>query len=56
MKDADYYAIRKREDEIEEGIQKIREGEKYGNLVRQDLHRLMENGMPMNIAEMNWRI
>ena len=40
MKDADYYAIRKREDEIEEGIQKIREGEKYGNLVRQDLHRL----------------
>ena len=40
MKDADYYAIRKREDEIEEGIRKIREGEKYGNLVRQDLHRL----------------
>ncbi len=40
MKDADYYAIRKREDEIEEGIQKIWEGEKYGNLVRQDLHRL----------------
>ena len=40
MKDADYYAIRKREDEVEEGIQKIREGEKYGNLVRQDLHRL----------------
>ena len=40
MKDADFYAIRKRESEIEEGIQKIREGEKYGNLVRQDLHRL----------------
>lgn len=40
MKDADFYAIRKRENEIEEGIQKIREGEKYGNLVRQDLHRL----------------
>ena len=40
MRDADFYAIRKREDEIEEGIQKIREGEKYGNLVRQDLHRL----------------
>ena len=40
MRDADFYAIRKREDEIEEGIRKIREGEKYGNLVRQDLHRL----------------
>ena len=40
MRDADFYAIRKREDEIEEGIRKIREGEKYGNLIRQDLHRL----------------
>lgn len=40
MRDADFYVIRKREDEIEEGIRKIREGEKYGNLIRQDLHRL----------------
>ena len=40
MRDADFYAIRKRENEIEEGIRKIREGEKYGNLIRQDLHRL----------------
>ena len=40
MRDSDFYAMRKRETEIEEGIQKIREGEKYGNLVRQDLHRL----------------
>ena len=40
MRDTDFYAIRKREDEIEEGIRKIREGEKYGNLIRQDLHRL----------------
>ena len=40
IRDADFYAIRKREDEIEEGIRKIREGEKYGNLIRQDLHRL----------------
>ena len=40
MRDADFYAIRKRENEIEEGIQKIRDGEKYGNLIRQDLHRL----------------
>ena len=40
MRDADFYAIRKRENEIEEGIRKIRDGEKYGNLIRQDLHRL----------------
>lgn len=40
MRDADFYTIRKRENEIEEGIQKIRDGEKYGNLIRQDLHRL----------------
>ena len=40
MRDSDFYAMRKRETEIEEGIQKIREGEKYGSLIRQDLHRL----------------
>lgn len=56
MKDADYYAIRKREDEIEEGIQKIREGENTAIWYDRICIDWMENGMPMNIAEMNWRI
>jgi len=40
MKDADYYQMRKQEREIEEGILKIKEGEKYGGLIKQDLQRL----------------
>ncbi len=40
MKDSDYYQMRKQEREIEEGIRKIKEGESYGALVKQDLQRL----------------
>ena len=56
MKDADYYAIRKREDEIEEGFR--RSGKAKNTAIWYDRICIdwMENGMPMNIAEMNWRI
>lgn len=40
MSDGDYYQIRKQEYEIEEGIKKLKEGEKYAALIKQDLQRL----------------
>lgn len=40
MGDSEYYQIRKQENEIEEGLQKLKQGEKYGALIRQDLQRL----------------
>lgn len=40
MADSEYQQIRKQEDEIQEGIAKLRECERYGELVRQDLRRL----------------
>lgn len=40
MSDSDYYNIRKQEDEIQEGIKKLKECESYGELIRQDLQRL----------------
>lgn len=40
MADSEYQQIRKQEDEIQEGIAKLRECERYGELVRQDLKRL----------------
>ena len=40
MKDSEYYHMRKQEDEIEEGIRKLRETENYGTLIKQDLQRL----------------
>jgi hypothetical protein len=40
MRDSDYYRMRKQEDEVQEGIEKLREAEKYNKLVKQDLHRL----------------
>lgn len=40
MGDNEYYQMRKQEDEIQEGIDKLKECEHYGNLVRQDLKRL----------------
>lgn len=40
MKDSEYYQTRKQEAEIEEGIQKLSQGEKYGVLIKQDLQRL----------------
>lgn len=40
MGDNEYYQMRKQENEIQEGIDKLKECERYGNLVRQDLKRL----------------
>lgn len=40
MRDSEYYQIRKQENEIEEGLQKLKQGEKYGVLIKQDLQRL----------------
>ncbi len=40
MNDGDYYRVRKLENEIAEGIQKIKKEEQYQGLVKQDLQRL----------------
>ena len=40
MSDEDYHRIRKQEDEIVDGIAKLRECEEYGTKIRQDLQRL----------------
>ena len=40
MSDADYYQIKKQEHEVAEGIEKIKQGENYGVLIKQDLQRL----------------
>lgn len=40
MSDKLFYQLKEKEEELEEGIHKIREAEKYGALVKQDLHRL----------------
>lgn len=40
MKDSDYYRMRQQEPEVQEGIDKLRECEHYGELVRQDMQRL----------------
>ena len=40
MSDADYYQVKSQEQEIEEGILKLQEAEKYRKLVKQDLARL----------------
>lgn len=40
MDDNEYYQMRKQEDEVQEGISKLKECENYGELVRQDLKRL----------------
>lgn len=40
MGDNEYYQMRKQENEIQEGISKLKECEKYGELVQQDLKRL----------------
>lgn len=40
MSDAEYYQMRKLEDEIAQGIEKIKQEEKYNTLVKQDLKRL----------------
>ncbi len=40
MMDGDFYRLRKQEDEIQEGIGKLKECENYGAVVRQDMQRL----------------
>ena len=40
MKDSDYYRMRKQEHEVQEGIVKLREAERYQKLVQADLKRL----------------
>ena len=40
MSDIEYYTLKKREPEVEEGIAKIREAEKYAVAVKRDLRRL----------------
>lgn len=40
MKDSDYYRMRKQENEVQEGIAKLKEAERYHKLVKADLKRL----------------
>lgn len=40
LTDAEFNQISVQENEIEEGLQKLKQGEKYGALIKQDLHRL----------------
>lgn len=40
MNDGDYYRLRKQEDELQEGIKKLKECENYGTKIKQDLKRL----------------
>ena len=40
MADSDYYRMRNQEDELAEGIRKLKESEQYGVKIKQDLQRL----------------
>lgn len=40
MSDSEYHHMRNQEEEVQEGISKLKECQAYGNLVRQDLKRL----------------
>lgn len=40
MKDSDYYRIRSQETEVQEGIEKLKECESQGEMIRQDMQRL----------------
>ena len=40
MADSEYYQMRKQENEVEEGIRKLKECEDYATLIKQDLSRL----------------
>ena len=40
MSDADYYKMKKQEDQVQEGIGKLKECEQYGELIKQDLRKL----------------
>ncbi len=40
MKDSDYYRLKQQESQVQEGIEKLKECERYGALVKQDMKRL----------------
>lgn len=40
MKDSVYYSMKEKEEELEEGIRKLKEAEEYGQVVKQDMQRL----------------
>lgn len=40
MNDGDYYQMRKQEDEVEEGLGKLKKAEDYNELIKQDMRRL----------------
>lgn len=40
MSDSDYYKMKKQEEQVQEGIQKLSECEAYGGLIKQDLQKL----------------
>ena len=40
MTDSDYYRLRRQEADVQEGIEKLKECERYGELIRQDMKRL----------------
>ncbi len=40
MPDAVYYRMREKEDELEEGIKKLAESERFGGVIKQDMQRL----------------
>lgn len=40
MNDTDYYQMRKQEEDVEEGLIKLKQAEEYGGLIKQDMRRL----------------
>lgn len=40
MNDTDYYQMRKQEEDVEEGLSRLKQAEEYGGLVKQDMRRL----------------
>ena len=40
MSDTEYYQMRKQEDEVEEGLSRLKQAEEYGGLIKQDMRRL----------------
>lgn len=40
MNDTDYYQMRKQEEDLEEGLIKLKQAEEYGGMIKQDMRRL----------------
>lgn len=40
MNDTEYYQMRKQEEEVEEGLTRLKQAEEYGGLIKQDMRRL----------------